>query len=288
MSYSIEPPPKRLKIWQQNLNKLEKVQFDLINSSIHRDWDLLLLQEPYIDKLGNTKATSKWHTLYPSSHLTNSTTNRSVVLVNAALDTNAWAQVPFEDSNDVTVIRFHLPQGQLTLFNIYNDCTHSNTLRALCQYLDKNAARFLTSEDDRMIWLGNFNCHHPLWDKERNKHLFTASAALAVQPLMSLIEDYNMVMLLPKNIPTLQSLVTKNWTRVDNVFATANMGELVVMCDTDPRSMGPGMDHVPMLTTLDISVLKRKLSAGTSGKPIGLGLGRNWRHSWDPSQSPAC
>ena len=131
MLYKMDPTPTRLKIWQQNLNKSDKAHFDLINSPVHKDWDLLLLQEPYIDKFRNTKATSKWHTLYPSSHLTDSTLNRSVILVNAALDTNTWAQVPLEGSNDVTIIRFRLPQGQITIFNIYNDCTHSNTLGLL-------------------------------------------------------------------------------------------------------------------------------------------------------------
>ena len=100
----------------------------VINSLVHKDWDLLLLQELYIDKFGNTKATSKWHTLYLSSHLTDNTLNRSVILVNAALDTSTWAQVPLEGSNNVTIIRFQLPQGQITIFNIYNDCTHSDTL----------------------------------------------------------------------------------------------------------------------------------------------------------------
>ena len=75
---------------------------------------------------------------------------------------------------------------------------------------------------------------------------------------MSLIEDYNMVLILLKNIPTLQSLATKNWTRVDNVFATANMEELVVVCNMDPRLVGPGTDHVPVLTTLEISIPQRE------------------------------
>ena len=61
-------------------------------------------------------------------------------------------------------------------------------------------------------------------------------------------------MLLPKGIPTLQSMVTKNWTRVDNVFATHNTEHLVVACNTDPRQQGPGTDHVPVLTTLDLEI----------------------------------
>src|SRR6266481_8466610 len=63
-----------------------------------------------------------------------------------------------------------------------------------------------------------------------------------------------MSMILPKGIPTLQSMSTGNWTRVDNVFATPNVEQLVIICDTDPRHRGPGMDHVPVLTTLDFAV----------------------------------
>ena len=102
MSYTLAPPSTRLKIWQQNLNKSDKAQFDLINAPLHKEWDLLLLQEPYIDSFGNTKATSRWHILYPSSHLADSPTCRSVILVNASLDMNAWAQVTLEGSNDLT------------------------------------------------------------------------------------------------------------------------------------------------------------------------------------------
>jgi len=100
MSYKLAPTPRRLIIWQQNLNKSKKAQFDLINSPIHKDWDVMLLQEPYIDKYGNTKATSKWHMVYPTDHLTDLATNRAVMLVNTALDSNAWMQVPFAGSNN--------------------------------------------------------------------------------------------------------------------------------------------------------------------------------------------
>ena len=211
MSDNLEPSPKRLRIWQQNLDKSDKAQCNLINSSVHKDWDLLLLQEPYIDKFGNTKVTSKWHTIYPSSHLSDASVNRSIILVNTALDTNTWAQVPVEGSNNITALRLRLPHGQLTNFNIYNDCTHSNTLSLFRQYLNKTASSSLAASGDRMLWCGDFNCHHLLWDEEHNSHLFTASASLEVQPLMSLLEDYNMVMILLQNIPTLQSLAMGNW-----------------------------------------------------------------------------
>ena len=130
-------------------------------------------------------------------------------------------------------------------------------LNLLCQYLNRNAPNLLPTDEDHMLWCGDFNRHHPLWDEERNRHLFTVSASLAVQPLLSLIEDHNMVMVLLKDIPTLQSLATKNWTHMDNVFVTANTEELVVVCDMDPRRQGLGTEHMPILTTLDISMPKK-------------------------------
>ena len=86
-------------------------------------------------------------------------------------------------------------------------------------------------------------------------HLLTAGASTTAQPLIALLEDFNMVMPLPKGIPMLQSMVTKNWTRVDNVFAMHHTEHLMVACNTDPRQRAPGTDHVPVLTTLDLEIL---------------------------------
>ena len=105
--------------------------------------------------------------------------------MNAALDTNMWAQVPLEGSNDVTIIRFRLPQGQITIFNIYNDCTHSDTLGLLQHFLDKNVAGFLADDTDQMIWCGDFNHHRPLWDKEYGTKRETAICLRQVPPPLS-------------------------------------------------------------------------------------------------------
>jgi hypothetical protein len=93
-----------------------------------------------------------------------------------------------------------------------------------------------------------------MWDEERNHHLFTAKATKEAEELITMVADYNMVMTLPKRIPTLQSMATKNWTRVDNVFCTDNIADTIVTCDTAPSRRGPGTDHVPILTVLDIEV----------------------------------
>ena len=88
--------------------------------------------------------------------------------------------------------------------------------------------------DDGLIWCGDFNRHHAMWDEERNHHLFMASATTEAELLISLLAEFNMTMALPRGIPTLQAMNTKNWTRVDNVFTTENLAESLICCDTDP------------------------------------------------------
>ena len=45
-----------------------------------------------------------------------------------------------------------------------------------------------------------------------------ARALREAELLLCLLADHNMVMALPKDILTLESMSTKNWTRLDNIF----------------------------------------------------------------------
>ena len=67
------------------------------------------------------------------SHLTDTSVTRAVILVNTTIDSNTWTQVPFKGSNDVIIIKLQLAQGQLFIFNIYNNFMHSDTLSLLKQ-----------------------------------------------------------------------------------------------------------------------------------------------------------
>ena len=259
MSDTTIDKPIRLNIWQQNLNKSAKAHWDLINSSIHKDWDVILLQEPYLDSYGNTKATNNWRVVYPSSRFTNDSVVRSVILVNSRLDTNHWHQINYNDNNDTTVIQFRGPYGRVSIFNLYIDGNHSDSLTSLDNFTTTNKAAVHHDEHDYMLWCGDFNRHHPLWDEERNGHLFTAAALEESHKLIEIVADHDMVMTLPKDLPTLQAMATGNWTRPDNVFASSNTEQFIVRCDTDPRLRGPGTDHVPILTVIDLP-LERKVS----------------------------
>jgi hypothetical protein len=132
-----------------------------------------------------------------------------VILVNMALDTNYWSQVSIPGSNDLTAIQMRDNYGQFTIINRYNDCNDSKVIETLDTYLKGNRWHICTHDTDYMLWCGDFNRHHPLWDEERNHHLFTARALRDAEELLEKVTDYNMVMVLPKHIPTLEAKVTK-------------------------------------------------------------------------------
>jgi len=82
MNSGLQEMPIWIKIWQQNRNKSRVAQEDLINSQLHKSYDILMLQEPYIDGYGNTKAMQYWRVVYPMSHLVETSPLRAVILVN--------------------------------------------------------------------------------------------------------------------------------------------------------------------------------------------------------------
>ena len=217
-------------------------------------WDMLALQEPAIDpRLGLTKANAHWRVVYPTHKYTHNSRPRAISLINSKISTNNWKQIPFP-SRDIVIIQFVGVQGYCTIINIYNDGTNNRTIELLEQFLAGNIREVRPSLLDHMLWLGDFNRHHPLWDEERNSHLFTRSALDDAQKLLDLIADYGMTQALPKDLPTLKSSSSGNWTRPDNVFCTDHSLETLTLCTTDPSQRGPKTDHVPILTHMNLDV----------------------------------
>ena len=268
MSGTPQLAPTRIKIWQKNLNKSRVAQEDLINSDIYRNYDILALQEPYIDAYGNTKATRDWRVVYPSSLLSNSSLPRVVMLISNSINTNHWAQLHILNMQDLIAIRISNEFGKLTIFNLYNNCQNSDTIDALEEYLASQPQAPHPSHPDYSIWCGDFNHHHPMWDEEWHHHLFTAGILEDSGKLLILVADSNMVMGLPKDIPTLESMSTKNWTHPDNIFCSSNLEEKIVYCTTDPRLQGPGTDHVPILTALEFPVARISEAASYNFRAI--------------------
>ena len=104
-----------------------------------------------------------------------------------------------------------------------------------------------------MLWAGDFNRHHPLWDNDEDTHLFTQQAITRAEGLIELIATYDLTMVLPKGFPTLQHMVTKRFSRPDNVFSTPGLSDLITKCEVVPSLRPTSTDHFPIVTNILLS-----------------------------------
>ena len=122
----------------------------------------------------------------------------------------------------------------------------------LHQFITNNRHKVLASLSHHMLWAGDFNQHHPYWDDDNDIHLFTQQAITQANTLIKLIANYDLDMALPKGIPTLRHMVTKRYSRPDNVFATNGLADHITVCKVDPTSRPPSTDHFPITTNIQL------------------------------------
>ena len=67
-----------------------------------------------------------------------------------------------------------------------------------------------------------------------------------------MISEHDMRMALPKDIPTLEACATKNFTRVDNVFCSAELYNLFISCNRFPQWRPQKTDHMPIISVLEM------------------------------------
>jgi len=253
-STALRTPPlndRHLRIWQQNVNRSRNAQEDLLESLKAKRFDICAIQEPCIDSFNNTRANSKWRVVYPNTHYTNPKKTRSILLVNVSVLTNTWKALN-TNSGDVTAIQLQTNTGTINIFNIYNDINNDDALQALSQ----TAQRHHNEEaNEHMIWLGDFNRHHLYWDEDRNSHLFTPANLEHAQTVLDLTVTHDMEMALPKDIPTLRALNTRNLTRPDNVFISFSLINALIYCNTEPEKQPVNTDHFPIIIKIDTSVM---------------------------------
>src|SRR5271155_4343362 len=247
-----------IKIWQQNTRKSLIVQLATLHS-VENKYDIICIQEPYFNFQTISRATSVWTSVYPSgfSNTADGPIPRALTLVHTRISTNSWVQIPV-DSPDVIAIRLISKRGELNVYNIYNDCTHSETIKILDKHMTSRDVNQAVPRDDGKargdIWLGDFNRHSPWWEDPSNSHLFTNRNLDDAQILIDLLSDYNMDLALPQYVPTIVNSRGGN-TRPDNIFITEDISNWIIKCEV-LTDRPPRADHFPIVTHLDLPLSK--------------------------------
>jgi hypothetical protein len=175
-----------IQIHQQNTNKSLISQLDLLQTLQRGDYNMCLIQEPYIDFRGKTRANWNWIIIYPDMHQQHPNNTRSVILVNTNLSMDSCKQIHLEHP-DISAVELQGQYGMLHILNIYNDCKNNSSLMHLSAYMrDRERQQYDISPLNTM-WLGDFNRHHLIWNEARNAHLFTQANLNLTQPLLNML-----------------------------------------------------------------------------------------------------
>jgi hypothetical protein len=257
-------PTDNLRIWQQNCRKSIKTQTDLCSRLCPKQYDLCLIQEPYIDSDKFTRAPTGWTALYPPTHGTpGAARTRSVILVSPRLGTDICTTIPIL-SADITAVQVETQRGSIRIFNVYNDQNHNlatDRLRAWKQDPKGNTLpptpTYSHGGAVLTIWAGDFNRHHPLWDENDQHGLFTPRALAKAEDLIEAVADAGLEMAMPKDVNTLRTSAG-NLTRPDNVFMTPDLLEHVVQCMPSQGDTPNGADHFAIHIVIDIKVDREK------------------------------
>jgi len=111
------------------------------------------------------------------------------------------------------------------------------------------------AQQQHLVWLGNFNLHHPSWDEEQNSHLFTRCNLDRAQWLIDTTAELDLQMALPRGIPTLQVMLTGNYTHPDNFFVSTSLCGAVMKWGMAPEEQLARTDHMPVITLLDTGLM---------------------------------
>ena len=258
MSEQADTSPTRLRIRQQNLRHCKDAQNDLINSPIHNKADILILQEPYFDTFRNTKATHHWHVVKPTSYRESAATIKAIIMVNKRLSTGQWTQIDIKDTQDLVGVQLTGQYGTISILNIYNDQHHDLTLLSsddVIHTLLTNPTAIAPHQNNYLVWAGDFNRHHPMWDEERNVQLFTNANIDSAQVLIDILTEHGLEMALPHGKPTYHVERNGNWTRPDNIFCSPSAIDVLTRCTTVPEDWPSGLDHLPIDMHFELPII---------------------------------
>jgi hypothetical protein len=92
--------PEQLHIWQQNTHKSQTAQDYIINTAKPNDWDIIAIQEPWLDTLGESCASQYRRIIYPANYYEEGRLRtRSVLLINTNINTDSYSVILIHHSD---------------------------------------------------------------------------------------------------------------------------------------------------------------------------------------------
>jgi hypothetical protein len=110
------------------VNKSLHATNDLIGRCLPQEYNIIAIQEPYLDFLGKAQANPHWYMIYPRTYYSDKEKRtRSMILINRSITTDTWAAL-YIGHPDVTGIEVKTHASVVLIFNFYCNSTHSQSI----------------------------------------------------------------------------------------------------------------------------------------------------------------
>ncbi|KAJ6114107.1 hypothetical protein N7512_007552 [Penicillium capsulatum] len=228
---------QELRILQYNVQKSRDVVLaSLFQNPRILEYDVLAIQEPW----RNPFTTTSYHPLKEHFQLTYfpHAETRVCFYINKRVDLGSWS-VSFMSKDIISLkISDSRSNQSIHIFNVYNEVT-SDTLPTLAETIG-------TLSSDRIVVLGDFNLHHPLWSADHRR----ARSGRSVEHLLRIIEDSQLQLLTVPGTPT------HRWkdgeSTIDLTFASEDIAAHVTCCKID-KGLDCDSDHLPIALAINWS-----------------------------------
>jgi hypothetical protein len=221
---------QELRILLYNVQKSRDVVLaSLFQNPRVLEYDVLAIQEPW----RNPFIATSYHPLKAHFQLMYSpdAVTRVRFYVNKRVDPGTWS-VSFISKDIISLkISDSRSNQNIHIFNVYKEVT-TDTLRTLAEAIG-------TLSSDRIVVLGDFNLHHPLWSADHRR----ARSGPSAESLLRIIEDYQLQLLTVPGTPT------HRWkdgeSTIDLTFASEDVAASVTHCKID-KDLDCDSDHLPI------------------------------------------
>ena len=228
----------------------------LLSNSIltKHEINIIAIQEPVMNGFNQSITSKDWILVYPSMHCAHPGKSCTLMLISTTISTDSWEQLDFP-SGDVTAIIIKGEWGKITIFNIYNDGNNNKTINLLKLFHRTRPDVMNQAEAGaaHILWLGDFNWHHPHWDNPNDTRLFTEGALKAAEILIEAVALLGLDLILPSGIPMHHHHIMKKWSHLDQVFISDHSVDLVEVCNMETCFCSIKTDHLPIITQLNMA-----------------------------------
>jgi hypothetical protein len=197
--------------------------------------DIIAVQEPWENPYNNTTYHPLKQThelLFPSSAETGSRA-RVCIYLSKRIGTN-WTH--HTHSEFCQEVRIQTGIGEVSFFNIYNECGTTGTVEHL--------NRLLVSRRKHTMIAGDFNLHHPAWGG------IEATQDPGSDKLVELCDETDLDLWLEPGTVTRDQ--NGEQTTIDLFFGTPDLTERLVVCELAPDCHADS-DHFPIRVLLDVN-----------------------------------